>query len=68
MEHFARDLKEQGLSGIQAEIQPADCYTFSVLAGLAEGKASTAIEITSERAKSLQKEIARFQCSDIKVL
>ncbi len=68
MENFARDLKEQGLSGIQAEIQPADCYTFSVLAGLAEGKASTAIEITSERAKSLQKEIARFQCSDIKVL
>ncbi len=68
MEYFARDLKEQGLSGIQAEIQPADCYTFSVLAGLAEGKASTAIEITSERAKALQKEIARFQCSDIKVL
>ncbi len=68
LENFARDLKERGLSGIQAEIQPADCYTFSVLAGLAEGKASTAIEITSERAKSLQKEIARFQCSDIKVL
>ncbi len=68
LENFVRDLKEQGLSGIQAEIQPADCYTFSVLAGLAEGKASTEIEITSEKAKSLQKEIARFQCSDIKVL
>ncbi|MFQ5949450.1 MAG: ATP-binding cassette domain-containing protein [Nitrospiria bacterium] len=67
LENFVRDLKEQGLSGIQAEIQPADCYTFSVLAGLAEGKASTEIEITSERAKSLQKEIARFQCSDVKV-
>jgi phospholipid/cholesterol/gamma-HCH transport system ATP-binding protein len=68
LENFVRDLKEQGLSGIQAEIQPADCYTFSVLAGLAAGKASTEIEITSERAKSLQKEIARFQCSDLKVL
>ena len=68
LENFARDLKEQGLSGIQAEIQPADCYTFSVLAGLAEGKASTEIEITSEKAKSLQKEIARFQCTELKVL
>jgi phospholipid/cholesterol/gamma-HCH transport system ATP-binding protein len=67
LENFTRDLKEQGLSGIQAEIQPANCYTFSVLAGLAEGKASTEIHITSERAKSLQKEIARFQCSDLKI-
>ena len=63
LENFAKDLQEGGLVGIQAEIQPADCFTFSILAGLAEGKASTEIEITSEKAKSLQKEIARFQCS-----
>ncbi len=63
LENFAKDLQKGGLAGIQAEIQPADCFTFSILAGLAEGKASTDIEITSERAKSLQKEIARFQCN-----
>jgi len=63
LENFAKDLQEGGLVGIQAEIQPTDCFTFSILAGLAEGKASTEIEITSEKAKSLQKEIARFQCN-----
>ena len=68
LEDFARDLQEQGLIGIQTEIQPADCYSFAILAGLAEEKASTNIEITSERARSLQKEIARFQCSEIKRL
>lgn len=66
LENFARDLQDQGLIGIQAEIQPADCYSFAILAGLAEEKASTNIEITSEKARSLQKEIARFQCSKIK--
>ena len=63
LEKFAQDLKKEGLVGIQAEIQPSDCFTFSILAGLAEGKASMDIEITSEKAKSLQKEIARFQCN-----
>ncbi len=63
LENFARDLQEGGLAGIQAEIQSAECYSFSILAGLAEGKASEEIEITSKRARSLQKEIARLQCS-----
>ena len=63
LEKFAQDLKKEGLVGIQAEIQPSDCFTFSILAGLAEGKASADIETTSEKAKSLQKEIARFQCN-----
>ncbi len=63
LENFAQDLKKRGLVGIQAEIQPSDCFTFSMLAGRAEEKASVDIEITSEKAKSLQKEIARFQCS-----
>jgi len=63
LQNFAKDLQEGGLVGIQAEIQPSDCFSFSILAGLAEGKASTEIEITSEKAKSLQKEIARFQCN-----
>ncbi len=68
LEDIASDLQEQGLIGIQVEIQPTDCYSFAILAGLAEEKASTNIEITSERARSRQKEIARFQCSQIKRL
>jgi len=63
LEDFAKDLQKGGLIDIQAEIQSEDCYTFSILAGLAEGKASEDIEITSERAKSQQKEIARFWCN-----
>lgn len=60
---FARDLQERGLIDVQADVQSAECYTFSILAALAEGKASEDIEITSQRARSLQKEIARFECS-----
>ena len=63
LKDFARDLHGGGLANIQAEVQPAQCYSFSILAGLAEGKASEEIEITSKRARSQQKEIARFQCS-----
>ena len=63
MENLARDLQERGLIDIQAETQPAEFYTLSILAGLAEGKAGEDIDIISERAKSLQKGIARFQCS-----
>lgn len=63
MENLARDLQERGLIDIQAETQSAEFYTLSILAGLAEGKAGEDIDIISERAKSLQKGIARFQCS-----
>ena len=63
MENLARDIRERGLIDIQAEIQPAKSYTLSVLAGWAEGKVGEDIDIISQRAKSLQKEIARFQCS-----
>lgn len=63
MENLARDLQERGLIDIQAETQPAEFYTLSILAGLAEGKAGEDIDIISERAKSRQKGIARFQCS-----
>ncbi len=61
MENLARDLQERGLIDVRAEIQPAESYTLSILAGLAEGKAGEDIDIISKRAKSLQKEIARFQ-------
>ena len=61
MENLAKDLQERGLIDDQAEIQPAESYTLSILAGLAEGKAGEDIDIISGRAKSRQKEIARFQ-------
>ncbi len=63
MENLASDLQEGGLIAVQAEIQPGEFYTLSILAGLAEGKVGEEIDIISERAKTLQKEIARFQCS-----
>ncbi len=63
LENFTKDLQERGLVGIQAEVQPSDCFTFSILAGLAEGKAGADIEVTSASARSRQKEIARFQCT-----
>jgi len=62
IEDLARDLRERGLIDIQAETRPAQSYALSILAGLAEGKAGEDIDIISERARSLQKEIARFQC------
>jgi len=62
MENLAGDLQERGLIDTQADIQPAQSYPLSILAGLAEGKASEDIDVISERAKSLQKEIARLQC------
>ena len=62
MEDLARDLRERGLIDIQAESRPAQSYPLSILGGLAEGKAGEDIDIISERARSVQKEIARFQC------
>jgi len=63
---FVRGLQEQGLGNIrpeaQAESPSADGYTFSISVGVAEGKASEDIEITSERARSEQKTVARFRC------
>jgi GGDEF domain-containing protein len=63
---FVRELQEQGLGDIRSEAQAespsAEGYTFSISVGVAEGKASEDIEITSERARSEQKTVARFRC------
>jgi phospholipid/cholesterol/gamma-HCH transport system ATP-binding protein len=61
MENLTGDLRERGLIDIQAEIQPTESYALSILGGLAEGKAGEDIDVISERAKSQQKEIARFE-------
>jgi len=63
MENLARDLQERGLIDNQIGGQAPESYTLSILAGLAEGKVGEDIDSISARAKSLQKEIARFQCS-----
>jgi phospholipid/cholesterol/gamma-HCH transport system ATP-binding protein len=65
LDDFARNLEVKGLSDIQAEAEAGTCSegsTCSVSAGIAEGEASEDIDILSERAKSSQKIIARFQC------
>jgi phospholipid/cholesterol/gamma-HCH transport system ATP-binding protein len=63
---FVRELQEQGLGDMrpeaQAESPSAEGYTFSISVGVAEGKASEDIEITSERARSEQKTVAQFRC------
>ncbi|MBI4526119.1 MAG: ATP-binding cassette domain-containing protein [Deltaproteobacteria bacterium] len=61
MKNLARDLQERGLMDLQVSTQTARSYTLSILAGLAEGRAGEDIDIISERARSLQNEIARFQ-------
>lgn len=66
LEDFSKDLQEVGLADIKAaahvEIPSHECFQFSVLAGLAEGKGGEDLDITSERAISKQRSIAQFKC------
>jgi phospholipid/cholesterol/gamma-HCH transport system ATP-binding protein len=64
LEDFGRDFGDQGLCDIQADAQipENECFEFSVLAGLAEGKSGDEIESIIALAKSQQKIIGRFQC------
>lgn len=66
IDELAKDLQGKPLYEIQAEAQAKirsdDCFEFSILAGLTEGKAGEDIEITSQRAISRQKTIARYRC------
>jgi len=66
LEDFAKDLQTKGLADIQADAQMGtrsnDCFSFSVLAGLVEGKAGEDMETTSARADLNQKIIATFTC------
>ncbi|SRR5581483_769705 len=59
---LARDLQERGLAGAPAATDGQRSYALSILAGLAEGKIGEEIDAISERAKAVQKEIARFRC------
>jgi phospholipid/cholesterol/gamma-HCH transport system ATP-binding protein len=61
MRDLASDLQQRGLIDLAGGTDAAKSYPLSILAGLAEGKVGEEIDAISERAKSGQKEIARFQ-------
>jgi phospholipid/cholesterol/gamma-HCH transport system ATP-binding protein len=63
---FSKDLQEKGLAHIQADTRldsdSEDCFSFSIYAGLAEGRAGEEMEVTTEKAISNQKPILQFAC------
>jgi phospholipid/cholesterol/gamma-HCH transport system ATP-binding protein len=66
LDDFSKDLQGQGLADIQAETRigtpSSGFFSFSILVGLAEGKAGEDLEIISERAAAKQNSIATFKC------
>jgi phospholipid/cholesterol/gamma-HCH transport system ATP-binding protein len=65
LEDFASDLQKEGLRSIQAEarIPQEICFEFSILAGLAQGKAGNAeIDFIFKEAEARQKKIAQVHC------
>jgi phospholipid/cholesterol/gamma-HCH transport system ATP-binding protein len=62
MATLAADLQQRGLDGAPGAAGRQRLYPLSIVAGLAEGKIGEEIDAISERAKSGQKEIARFEC------
>jgi phospholipid/cholesterol/gamma-HCH transport system ATP-binding protein len=64
MDNLSKDLQHRGLADIQSASRAAKPYSLAIIGGLAEGKAGEDIDTISERAKSGQKEIARFECGE----
>jgi len=65
LKDFAIDLQKEGLRAIQAEAQiPREiCFEFTILAGLAQGKAGNAeIDFIFKEAEAKQKKIAQVHC------
>jgi phospholipid/cholesterol/gamma-HCH transport system ATP-binding protein len=65
LDDFSKNVQDQGLAGIQAEIQPGahpEGFSFSISAGLAEGQGDEKIEVLSGLARSSKKTVARFPC------
>ncbi len=66
LEDFSKDLQAKGLAHIQADTRldsnSEDCFSFSIFAGLAEGRAGDEIDVTTEKAISNQKQILQFAC------
>lgn len=63
---FRKDFRENGLMQIEAAAKSAnpnvDCFEFSILAGMAQGKPNLELESVIEFAEYKQKPIARFHC------
>ncbi len=66
LEDFSKDLQAKGLAQIQADTRldsnSEDCFSFSIFAGLAEGRAGDEMDVTTEKAISNQKPILKFTC------
>jgi len=66
LEDFSKDLQAKGLAHIQADTRlnpnSEDCFSFSIFAGLAEGRAGEEMDVTTEKAISNQKPILQFAC------
>jgi phospholipid/cholesterol/gamma-HCH transport system ATP-binding protein len=64
LEDFTKDLNQQGLYGFQTELQSGEteCFEFSILAGMSQGKPQVELESIIEFARFNQKIIAKFAC------
>jgi phospholipid/cholesterol/gamma-HCH transport system ATP-binding protein len=66
MEGFALDVREHGLAGIHVNTEGAATsekpLCFTVRAGLFEGHSRENTQITTDKARSRQEDIARFSC------
>lgn len=64
--NFARDFQKRGVKEIEAAVKAAnpkaDCFEFSILAGLAKGNPHVELESELEIAEFMQKPIGQFQC------
>jgi phospholipid/cholesterol/gamma-HCH transport system ATP-binding protein len=65
--NFARDFQKQGVKEIEdaarAANPKAECFEFSILAGLAKGNPHVELESELEIAEFMQKPIGQFQCN-----
>ena len=63
---FTKDLQEHGWREIQAAVQqdaaPEECFEYTVLAGMAQGKPQIELESVMEFARFKQEPIARIRC------
>jgi phospholipid/cholesterol/gamma-HCH transport system ATP-binding protein len=66
LENFVRDFQRRGMKEIEAAVRAfkpnADCFEFTIFAGLAKGNPHVELESELEIAEFMQKPIGRFQC------
>jgi phospholipid/cholesterol/gamma-HCH transport system ATP-binding protein len=71
LDSFTRDFQKHGMKKIQDSVRAtnpnADCFEFSIYAGLAKGNPHVELESELEIAEFMQKPIGEFQC-DLRTL